>query len=165
MAPIISGLTHTMKLSFLLIILILPQMSCYKKVSYQPLGDVTKIVVMDQNQKLMEITDKELIAQIVKSIDQKRYGWYMPIQGTPIPKIKLLLYNDMEFKGSFGIGEDFFWTQREGRFDAKSATDEELQAFLDIVGVDKKRLYRGFGELDPQLPPPELAFPPKKDGK
>jgi hypothetical protein len=71
----------------------------------------------------------------------------------------------MEFKGSFGIGEDFFWTQREGRFDAKSATDEELQAFLDIVGVDKKRLYRGFGELDPQLPPPELAFPPKKDGK
>ena len=154
-----------MKLSFLLMTLILSQLSCYQKVSYKLLGDVTKIVVMDQNQKLKEITDKEHVEQIVKSIDQNRHGWYMPIQGTPIPKIKLLLYNDVEFKGSVGIGEDFFWTQREGRFDAKPATDEELQTFLNTVGVDKKRLYRGFGELDPQLPPPERAFPPKKDVK
>jgi hypothetical protein len=120
---------------------------------------------MDQDQKLKVITDQEHIAQIVKSIDQNRHGWYMPIQGTPIPKIKLLLYNDGVLKGSFGIGEDFFWTQRRGRFDAKPATDEELQTFLDTIGVDKKRIYRGFGELDPQLPPPERAFPPEKDGK
>jgi len=120
---------------------------------------------MDQDQKLKEITDKESIAQIVKEIDQKRHGWYMPIQGTPIPKIKLRLYNDEEYKGSFGIGEDFFQTNRGGGFDAKPATDEEIQSFLDTIGVDKKRLYRGFGELDPQLPPPEHAFPPKKDGK
>jgi hypothetical protein len=165
MGPIMSRSKDTMKLSLLLAPLILAQLSCYRKVSYQLLGDVTKIVVMDQNQMLKEITDKEHIAQIVKSIDQKRHGWYMPIQGTPIPKIKLLLYNDVKFKGSFGIGEDFFWTQREGRFDAMPATDEELQTFLNTVGVDKKRLYRGFGELDPQLPPPECAFPPKKVGK
>jgi hypothetical protein len=154
-----------MKLSLLLIPLILAQLSCYRKVSYQPLGNVTKIVVMDQDQKLKEITDKEHIAQIVKAIDQKRHGWYMPIQGTPMPKIKLWLYNGEEYNGSFGIGMDFFQTNRSGGFDAKPATDEEIQAFLDIVGVDKKRLYRGFGELDPQLPPPERAFPPTKDGK
>lgn len=154
-----------MKLPFLLVTLILAQLSCYQKVSYQPLGDVTKIVVMDQDQKLKEITDKEHIAQIVKAIDQERHGWYMPIQGTPIPKIKLRLYNDEEYKGSFGIGMDFFWTNRRGGFNAKPATDEEIQTFLNIVVVDKKRLLRGFGELDPQLPPPERAFPPKKDGK
>jgi hypothetical protein len=77
----------------------------------------------------------------------------------------LLLYNHGGFKGSFGIGEDFFWTQREGRFDAKPATDEEQQTFLNSIGVDKKRLYRGFGELDPQLPPPEPAFTSKIDGR
>jgi hypothetical protein len=154
-----------MKLSLFLMGLTVLQLSCYQKVSYQLLGDVTKIVVMDQNQKLKEITDKEHIAQIVKAIDQKRHGWYMPIQGTPIPKIKLLLYNGEEYKGSFGIGEDFFQTNRRGGFEAKPATDEEIQTFLNTIGVDKKRLYRGFGELDPQLPPPERAFPPKKDGK
>jgi hypothetical protein len=157
------GSKHKMKLSFLLTILILSQLSCYQKVSYQLVGDVTEIVVMDQNQKLKVITNQERITQIVKSIDQNRHGWYMPIQGTPIPKIKLLLYNNRGFKGSFGIGEDFFWTQREGRFDAKPATDEELQTFLNTIGVDKKRLYRGFGELDPQLPPPEPAFTSKRD--
>ncbi len=156
---------HTVKLLLLLVTLSLLQLSCYKKVDYRQLGDVTKIVVMDQDQKLKIITDQEHVARIVKAIDENRHGWYMPIQGTPIPKIKLLFYNNEEFKGSFGIGEDFFWTQREGRFDAKPATDEELQTFLNTVGVDKKRLYRGFGELDPQLPPPERAFPPKKDGK
>jgi len=115
-----------MKLSLLLMILILSQLSCYQKVSYRLLGDVTEIVVMDQSQKLKVITDPEHIARIVKSIDQNRHGWYMPIQGTPIPKIKLLLYNNGEFKGVFGIGEDFFETQRGDRFDAKPATDEEI---------------------------------------
>src|SRR5262245_37464094 len=156
---------RTMKLSLLLMTLTLSQLSCYKKVSTPLLGDVTKIVVMDQDQKLKEITDQEHIAQVVKAIDQERHGWYMPIQGTPIPKIKLRLYNDEEYKGTFGIGMDFFWTNRSGGFDGKPATDEELQTFLNTVGVDKKRLYRGFGELDPQLPPPERDFPPKKDGK
>jgi hypothetical protein len=126
-------------------------------------GDVTEIVIMDQNQKLKVITNQEHITQIVKSIDQNRHGWYTPIQGTPIPKIKLLLYNTGGFKGIFGIGEDFFWTKSESRFDAKPASDEELQTFLNTIGVDKKRLYRGFGELDPQLPPPEPAFTSKKD--
>jgi hypothetical protein len=60
---------------------------------------------------------------------------------------------------------DFFETQRGDRFDAKPATDEEIQTFLNIIGADKKRLYRGFGELDTQLPPPETAFPQKRDGK
>lgn len=143
----------------------LSHQSCYQKASLPLLGDVTKIVVMDQDQKLKEITDKEHIAQIVKAINQERHGWYMPIQGTPIPKIKLRFYNDEEYKGRFGIGEDFFETNRRGGFDAKPATDEEIQVFLNIVGVDKKRLYRGFGELDPQLPPPERDFPPKKDGR
>jgi hypothetical protein len=154
-----------MKLSLLLMTLILAQLCCYRKISFQLLGDVTKIVVMDQNQKLKEITDKEHIARIVKAIDQERHGWYMPIQGTPIPKIKLWLYNGEEYKGIFGIGMDFFQTNRSGGFEAKPATDEEIQTFLNTIGVDKKRLYRGFGELDPQLPPPERAFPPKKDGK
>src|SRR5262245_22329698 len=86
----------TMKLSLLLMILILSQISCYHKVSYQLLGDVTEIIVMDQNQKLKVIANQEYIAQIVKSIDQNRHGWYMPIQGTPIPKIKLLFYNHGE---------------------------------------------------------------------
>src|SRR5262249_48164501 len=149
-----------MKLSLLLIILILLQLSCYQKVSYRLLGDVTEIVVMDQSQKLKVITDHDHIARIVKSIDQNRHGWYMPLQGTPIPKIKLLLYNNGEFKGVFGIGVNFFETQHGDRFDAKPATDEEIQNFLNTLGVDKKRLYRGFGELDPQLPPPESAFPP-----
>ncbi len=116
---------------------------------------------MDQSQKLKILTEPEHIAQIVKSIDQNRYGWYMPIQGTPIPKIRLFLYNNGIFKGSFGIGEDFFATQRVGgKFDAKPASEEELQTFLNTIGVDKKRLYRGFGELDPQLPAPEAAFTP-----
>src|SRR5262245_3605270 len=99
---------RTMKLSLLLMTLTLSQLSCYKKVSTPLLGDVTKIVVMHQDQKLKEITDQEHIAQVVKAIDQERHGWYMPIQGTPIPKIKLRLYNDEEYKGTFGIGEDFF---------------------------------------------------------
>src|SRR5262245_60488070 len=163
--PIMSRSKHTMKLLLLLMTLSTSQPKCYQKVSYRLLSGVTKIVVMYQDQKLKEITDKESIAQIVKEIDQKRHGWYMPIQGTPIPKIKLRLYNDEEYKGSFGIGMDFFWTNRSGGFDGKPATDEELQTFLNTVGVDKKRLYRGFGELDPQLPPPERDFPPKKDGK
>jgi hypothetical protein len=47
--PIINGSKHTMRLSFLLMTLILSQLSCYQKVSYQLLGDVTEIVVMVAN--------------------------------------------------------------------------------------------------------------------
>ncbi|MCI0554411.1 MAG: hypothetical protein L0287_25980 [Anaerolineae bacterium] len=128
------------------------QLGCYTKSSYPPLGNITEITVYDQSQILKRMEDPVQITEIIRFIDSHRHGWYTPIQGTPIPKIKLLFYSNGEFRGSFGVGEDFFQTQREGRFDAKPATNDEIENFLNLVGVEKKRLFRKFGEKDPDLP-------------
>lgn len=127
----------------------------YSKVSFPPVGTVTRIVVKDQNQTLETITNPTKIASLVSLVDSKRHRWYTPLAGTPALKISLLFYNNTEFKGAFGVGSNFFYTQREGTFEAKSATDKEIQGFLDVMGVEKKRLFRKFGEVDPNLPPPE----------
>ncbi|HEX4947604.1 MAG TPA: hypothetical protein VFZ34_13120 [Blastocatellia bacterium] len=142
-------------LSVLFIASLLGMLNEYSKVSFPPLGDVTEIVIKDQNQIIKRITSPIKTADIIKFVDGKRQGWYTPLAGVPSPKITLGFYNNAEFKGTFGIGSNFFYTQREGTFEAKSATDEEIQYFLYVLGVEKKRLFRNFGEIDPNLPTPE----------
>jgi hypothetical protein len=146
----------TSLLLFLLdIALTLMQLSCYTKASYHPLGQVTEVVVNDQNQILKKITDPVKIAEVIKFVNDHRHGWYTPIQDVPVPKITLRFYNHTQYKGAFGVGSNFFYSQRDGRFDAKSATVEEIQSFLNLIEVDKRRLSRKFGEIDPSLPPPK----------
>jgi hypothetical protein len=91
-----------------LVIAILSQSSCYTKFSYGPLESITRIAIYDQDQILKEVTDPSQVAEIVRFINEQRHGWYTPIQGTPMPKIKLRFYTNEEFKGNFGVGEDFF---------------------------------------------------------
>ena len=51
-------------------------------------------------------------------------------------------YSGSDFKGSFGIGENFFESQRNGGFFSKSAAPSEVRRFLDLlepVGADVER--------------------------
>jgi hypothetical protein len=123
-------------LLFLLdITLIFLQLSC-SAFSYPPLDKVTEIVVKDQNQVLNRITYPVEIAEVVKFVDDQRHGWYAPALDVPSPRITLGFYNKAQYLGAFGVGKNFFYTQREGKFDAKSATDKDIKRFLDLVKVE-----------------------------
>lgn len=130
--------------------------SCQNNGNLPPLGQVTRIVIMDQNQILKDELDPQQISNIVRFVDNNRSGWYTPTTGLPVAKIRLRFYFGQEYKGAFGIGGDFFYTQRkEALFEAKTVTASEINDFFTLIKVDKNRLQRKWGEIDAALPPPQ----------
>lgn len=82
-------------------------------VEFSKVGKVTKIVVRaDHNKTLSTITDTDRIMKIVAFIDERRKGWSKPWVGVPVPTIVADLYDGDKFKGHFGVGKNFFETQR-----------------------------------------------------
>jgi len=111
------------------------------KFTYPELGALTEIVVKDNDrwEQIKTISDQHQINAVVKFINSQRSGWSTPRFSFPIPKLQLSLYGD-GFKGSFGISKSSFSMQREGRYDSKPATKEEVQEILNLIGIEKRML-------------------------
>jgi hypothetical protein len=111
------------------------------KFTYPELGNLTEIVVKDNDrwEQIKTIRDQHQIDAMVKFINSQRSGWSTPRFSFPIPKLQLSLYGD-GFKGSFGISKSAFSMQREGRYDSKPATEEEVREILNLIGVEEQLL-------------------------
>ena len=64
----------------------------------------------------------------------------------PLARVSLIELADHNrigtFKGHFGVGKDFFETQRDGGFFSKDASPEDLRHFLEFTGVQRKSVDR-----------------------
>ncbi len=120
--------------------LLLLQFSCGKTASFPPIGKVTKIEVRsNMDAPLKKITDKDRIAKISAFVDSNATGWggTNDWAGVPVPKIVVNFYDGEKFKGHFGVGANFFETQRSGDFMSKNASKVQREEFLALVGIDK----------------------------
>ena len=112
---------------------------CRENFTYPELNNVSEIVVMDWGSPVKKINNP-LISKIVAFINMRKEGWETPITGFPGTKVKLYLYRDGNFIGSFGITEASFSMQRGGRWDSKPATQQEVQELLGLLGIDRALL-------------------------
>ena len=112
-------------------------MSCnHKTTSFAQLGKVTKIEVTGTGGAVVKkIVDGKRIAQIVAFVDKNAAGWggANDWAGVPVPQIVANFYEGANFKGHFGVGANFFETQRDGDFLSKSASDDARAEFLDLI--------------------------------
>jgi hypothetical protein len=95
---------------------------------------------MDQDIR-PEITDRQKIEQITEFVDTRRAGWTKRWYGIPVPSVSADFYDGSTFKGHFGVGINFFETNRYN-FWAKAASPSEIQQFLDMVGVPREKIKR-----------------------
>jgi hypothetical protein len=95
---------------------------------------------MDWANPIKKINDPLLISKVVEFINKRKEGWNTPITGFPDIRIKLYLYRNGQFIGSFGITEISFSMQRHGRWDSKPAREEEVQELLNLLDIDKSLL-------------------------
>jgi hypothetical protein len=106
--------------------------------TYSGFGNVTRVEIKDRRDELIHrIEDKEQIQKIVAFVDEHRSGWGRPWYGIPVPQVMANFYDGQTFKGHFGVGRNFFETQREGEFASKDASAEQCRTFLGLIGVDK----------------------------
>jgi hypothetical protein len=123
-----------------LLLLIATQFTCGGKFTYPELKNVSEVVVMDRQDPVKRISDPMIIAKLVEFVNKRREGWEEPMTGFPGSRVSLELYRDGRFFGSFGITEVSFLMQRGGRWDSRSATEQEVQELLNILGIDKALL-------------------------
>ena len=111
---------------------------CSTTRNFPMLGSVTTVVVVGRNgsQPLSKITDARSILQIVAFVDGHRTSWGTPWYGIPVSFVTAQFFNGSEFKGSFGVGQNFLETQRNGGFYAQRASLEEIQNFLNLLGIN-----------------------------
>jgi len=120
--------------------LLFTQFSCSKTTSFPPVGKVTKIeVTNNMSTPLKKITEKNQIAKITAFVDKNSSGWggFGDWAGVPVPKVVINFYDGEKFKGHFGVGANFFETQRNGDFMSQNASEGEREEFLNLIGIDK----------------------------
>jgi hypothetical protein len=107
---------------------------------FPPLGPVTTAnlwVKADDGSKYgWKISDPKDISRIVIFVDSQRANWVTPWYGIPVPFVEVQLFDGQQAKGSFGVGESFFETQREGSFFSKSVAASDIRGFFDAVNLD-----------------------------
>lgn len=102
---------------------------------FAAIGHVTSITVSgrDSSSHSSTITGKSAISEIADFVDAHRGGWGTPWSGIPVPVVTVQFYDGTEFKGSFGVGDKFFETQRDGGFFSQTASPSDVLSFLELV--------------------------------
>lgn len=91
-------------------------MSFGKVRTFPPFHDVTRIVVRHHSKEVQTINNPQALRRIVDFMNLQLKGWEVPWYGVPVPAWDVGIYSRDIFLGSFGAGETFFETQREGGF-------------------------------------------------
>jgi hypothetical protein len=104
--------------------------------SFPKLGNVTSVVVSDHHGvALRTITDPGTISLIVVFADSQYRDWSIPRYGTVRSSTVANFYDGTQFKGYFGVAEEYFVCQRFGGTYAKAAGDAERREFLNLLQV------------------------------
>jgi len=113
---------------------------CKENFVYPELSNVSEVEIIDEGNLIKKISDPLLISKLTEFINKRKEDWETPMTGFPGTKVKLYLYRDGAFIGSFGITKSSFSMQRGGRWDSKPATEQEIREMLDLLGIDKSLL-------------------------
>ena len=125
----------------LLIVLTLMMSACTEPaIEFPKVARASRVVVKDRSGKTFEIAEADRVHAIVDFIDARRDRWEQPWYGVPVGRVHLSIYNGDEFKGTLGIGKNFFDCQRYGRFASRSASDGEVSEFLQLLGLSPETL-------------------------
>ena len=92
------------------------------------------------------ITDPARVAKVVAFVNANLSGWETPMFGVPVPGITAQFYTGTQFQGHFGVGKNFFETNRGCTFCSRSASRQEVMEFIALLDVDPGYLdinYRG----------------------
>ena len=84
---------------------------------------------------LAVLSDPERVAAVARFADARNDHWDVPWAGVPVPRVSAAFWRGSEFRGSFGVGPNFFETQREGEFASRAASDADRAAFLVVLGL------------------------------
>jgi hypothetical protein len=107
---------------------------------FPPLGPVTTanlwITANDGSKYGWKISDPKDVSRIVIFVDSQRANWVTPWYGIPVPFVEVQLFDGQKAQGSFGVGQSFFETQREGSFFSKSAATRDIRGFFDALNLD-----------------------------
>ena len=110
------------------------------KRDFPPLGPVTTanlwVTANDGSKYGWKISDPKDLSRIVIFVDSQRANWGTPWFGIPVPFVEVQLFDGQQTKGSFGVGKDFFETQRDGSFFSKSAAASDIRGFFDALNLD-----------------------------
>jgi|HubBroStandDraft_6_1064221.scaffolds.fasta_scaffold155712_2 hypothetical protein len=114
------------------------------KRDFLPLGPVTTaelwVSASDGSKHIWKISAPEDLSRIAAFVDSHRTGWGTPWYGVPVPIVEIELFDGPRLKGTFGLGRDFFETQRDGAFFSKNASPSEIRGFYDVVNLDDATL-------------------------
>lgn len=115
-------------------------LGCGSRRHFSPLGPVTSanlwISASDGSKYGWKISDPKDLSRVVAFIDSQRADWNTPWFGTPVPIVEVQLFDGQRARGSFGVGKEFFETQREGGFFSKRASRIEIRDFFDALNLD-----------------------------
>lgn len=102
---------------------------------------VTKIVITmsaedsEAQQKTEQtIEDADKIDEIISYVNTRIEGWEEPFMDSLDGQVSLSFYRNNRFVGNFYVGEDFFGRDY-GQSWRQDATDEEINAFFELVGI------------------------------
>ena len=114
------------------------------KHDFSPLGSVTTaelwISAGDGSKYIWKISDPKDVSRIAAFVDSHRTDWGTPWYGVPVPIVEVRFFDGQQAKGSFGVGRNFFETQRQGGFFSKSASPSEIRGFYEVVNLDDAKL-------------------------
>jgi hypothetical protein len=131
-----------MRIAFLALCLEISLVACSGgKKDFSPLGPVTSVTVSisarDSSKYLTKISDPKDLSRLVAFVDVRRTNWGTPWYGVPVPIIEAEFFDGERLTSTFGAGDHFFETQREGGFFSKSASSSEIRTFVELLGVDE----------------------------
>jgi len=108
---------------------------------FSSLGTVTSanlwVTANDGSRYGWKISDPKDLSRIVNFVDSQRVNWGTPWYGIAVAFLEVQLFDGQQLKSSFGVGKNFFETQRNGGFFSKNATPNEIRGFLDSLGLDE----------------------------
>ena len=114
------------------------------KRDFSPLGPITSaelwVSASDGSKFIWKISDPKDLSRIAVFVDSRRTGWGTPWYGVPVPIVEVEFFDGQKLKVTFGVGKDFFETQREGGFFSKHASPSEIRGFYDVVNLDEATL-------------------------
>jgi len=127
------------------VLVITPLAACGgRQHDFPPLGPVTTanlwISASNGSKYGWKISDPKDLSPIAAFVDSHRSKWGTPWYGVPVPIVEVQLFDGQQLRVTFGVGKNFFETQREGGFFSQSASPSEIRGFFVATNLDDATL-------------------------
>ena len=113
--------------------------------TYPPFENVVRIEIswdseLGGEEENLVIDDPREIDAVMRFVNERSGGWSHPWHGVPVPFLVANFYQGRKFIGHFGVGANFFETQRDGDFSSRSAENHERFEFMNLLGVPERKI-------------------------